>query len=533
MKKFLSIVFLLIMISFSACGGDAVQRENSATFTKDAVGVSEGSVVDWVVTKDSVTIPATDPLLPTLSVGSILVGGSENKQLLRRIVAVFPQDNETRFVTEDIALTDAFEELYISFSQAEKVDVLERTDVVNSIGTRTLSDNPLWMQEIQLLLGDASNAVISLTGTFKYDVTIEGEIEISWGELKKASMAVTGGYDVLLEAQLQAEASFQKTYEQEIGKEIVIARAKMPVGPIFIWIDVMGELKGGVDLSLLASLEAKVGSHTQGDLKVGVQYKENGWNPLYKTNLSTERVGPTLNVYGEMIVRPYLKPELSFEILSVAGPALIVEGFGKLKGSVSSDIVDATVLLELFAGITANAGGKVDVFGYEKSLSFEIFNKEEKIWSKEYVIGETGSDSCLDGSDHPPFPRTHAGLNWSCPEQNNKNWNDAKSYCTGLGGRLPTISELRTLIKDCSATVTGGACTATDACSGFSCLNAVCEGCAQNDTGKYNVFNDPLAFWTSIPVEGNPQFAWLIGFNSAGIGFGETTMEIPVICVSN
>ncbi|HDT11782.1 MAG TPA: PEGA domain-containing protein [bacterium] len=58
-----------------------------------------------------------------------------------------------------------------------------------------------------------------------------------------------------------------------------------------------------------------------------------------------------------------------------------------------------------------------------------------------------------------------SGLKWSKKAPSRMNWSDAMKYCENLkedghsAWRLPTISELRTLIKNCPATQTGGACS--------------------------------------------------------------------------
>jgi len=83
------------------------------------------------------------------------------------------------------------------------------------------------------------------------------------------------------------------------------------------------------------------------------------------------------------------------------------------------------------------------------------------------------------------------GIEWQRPvfpdhEEHFANWLDAKAYCDGLvwgdpprdDWRLPTISELRTLVRGCPGTMTGGSCAYTDACR-EDCWEGDCWGCDQ------------------------------------------------------
>lgn len=67
------------------------------------------------------------------------------------------------------------------------------------------------------------------------------------------------------------------------------------------------------------------------------------------------------------------------------------------------------------------------------------------------------------------FCHSHDYLSWSDKAIEKMNWDDAIKYCEDLGGRLPTIDELRTLIQNCPATETGGECGVTEGCLKISC----------------------------------------------------------------
>ena len=115
-------------------------------------------------------------------------------------------------------------------------------------------------------------------------------------------------------------------------------------------------------------------------------------------------------------------------------------------------------------------------------------------------------------------------------------WTDAKNYCAALswdgysGWQLPDIDQLRTLVRGCIATVTGGACTVSDAssCLDLSCGNTACGGCADlggpGPGGAYwpAELSGILSFyyWSSSGVADYNAYAWYINF-----GYGQVSDE--------
>jgi len=127
-----------------------------------------------------------------------------------------------------------------------------------------------------------------------------------------------------------------------------------------------------------------------------------------------------------------------------------------------------------------------------------------------------------------------SGLTWQIVPTGG-DWLDlpsAESNCEILilGGfsdwRLPTISELRSLIRGCDATMTGGACGVTDGClSDAECWNDSCAGCEYlagpglggaywpvEMTGEIDDF-----YWSSSPVTDYEGYEWCVNFSSGYI----------------
>ncbi len=138
---------------------------------------------------------------------------------------------------------------------------------------------------------------------------------------------------------------------------------------------------------------------------------------------------------------------------------------------------------------------------------------------------DTGSGVSATCTDSEKFCHTHEGLDWSDVSSKTMMRDEAIEYCENIGGRLPTISELRTLVQSCPATETGGECGITDICSAYyDCWNNSCEGCEDDSFGKYSVFGNVGWFWSSS-VRSDTQdldLVWILGFYNGRLDEAET-----------
>lgn len=142
-----------------------------------------------------------------------------------------------------------------------------------------------------------------------------------------------------------------------------------------------------------------------------------------------------------------------------------------------------------------------------------------------------------------PCRDSSSGLTWSARASSNMKWQNAVDYCSsysegGLSGwHLPTISELRTLIKNCDGTVTGGSCGVADSCLSDSCMSGSCY-CAsmENNGGYYSKLgdDDTINLWSSSTIKGALEIygiAWVVYFRSGYVFYNSKSSSYNVRCV--
>jgi len=124
-----------------------------------------------------------------------------------------------------------------------------------------------------------------------------------------------------------------------------------------------------------------------------------------------------------------------------------------------------------------------------------------------------------------------------------RSWQGAQDYCSLLDidgyqdWRLPSIGELRSLIRGCAPTETGSDCDVDDDCSDGICEVAECTGCADGAgpaDGCYRpreLFGPCRGLWSLSSVADDVQDAWGVDFTNGAIFRDLKDYDYSPLCV--
>jgi hypothetical protein len=179
--------------------------------------------------------------------------------------------------------------------------------------------------------------------------------------------------------------------------------------------------------------------------------------------------------------------------------------------------------------------------------------------------GDTDTDSDADGgtdtesdTEYDTTPITGCADAWYdtenarswqvAPLSETMSWSDAEAACDGLvlcehdDWRVPSMDDLRSLIRGCDTTMTGGTCGVTEGCLEYSCWDAEeCQYCAIGvgpaEGGCYwpdevqGVCTDGTNFWSNSVRPDDPTTAWTVYFGTGGVGSVDAAWSQHVRCV--
>ena len=152
-----------------------------------------------------------------------------------------------------------------------------------------------------------------------------------------------------------------------------------------------------------------------------------------------------------------------------------------------------------------------DNINFTKTVNSEVDQEKKDSRNNQKTYAQNNSSE---------MPVLLDGLLWSAKAREAMNWHEAKKYCESLlsDWRLPTISELRLLVKNCSATEKSGECGITDEClSREKCKSQFCDGCSGLSSGEYSKLGDTGWFWSSSEHSNIPDNAWYLNFGNGSV----------------
>ena len=133
-------------------------------------------------------------------------------------------------------------------------------------------------------------------------------------------------------------------------------------------------------------------------------------------------------------------------------------------------------------------------------------------------------------------------IEWSNRSSDEMDWPKAIDYCRNLneGGhsdwRLPDIDELRTLIKNCPKTETGGECRVSEknGCLHEKCWKDPYGSCyceINSDFGYYSKLGEENILWSYSTDSFVTSEAWCVDFERGSLGSGNKLSQHHVRCV--
>ncbi len=144
--------------------------------------------------------------------------------------------------------------------------------------------------------------------------------------------------------------------------------------------------------------------------------------------------------------------------------------------------------------------------------------------SPEFVYGEAKCLSHCLGWDVKEcvWQDPDTGFIWSTARGSSRH-NEAEEYCENLEigdmaqWKLPSISELRTLITGCQRTEADGECGVKDDCLKEECGDIYCAGCRYDLFRGYSKLGDINRLRSSSFVENEDRFFWAIDFGLGSV----------------
>ncbi len=512
--------------AMAACGSskdDTKPADNGGVVLAEHVLILEAKTADDVTVQgDRLLFPrATHADIASKQAGDVLVGdagfspNSPNQWgFLRKVVSVKEDGDNYVVLTERADLTDVVTEGELSgqltVPSLQPTDPAASTKTLGKKGGDTIklldfSGKTLFANtgsvEVQpgKTLGYEANVTLT-KGTLDFTPTFDVGAKIGKpsgfslkGVIKEAHAIANGKLDAVAEVDASFKLIGTATGDDVaalIAKKVfnkpstVIADHKIKLPSLklgFITVPAHAQFRAVVtcDMKWGGETRVVVGEKASATVSAGARYDGSKISPVWDHSESLEQLGPVWTINQDLGLRCAIIPELKLNLWDVAAGEIVAEAYGALeaKATCNSSALTGDVTGSAYAGVSARAKAKLDVFGlykWEKECTLFDMQSPKATFSGSFPLGKGAT--CTD-TPSAPSPTPVSAPSASCFGDTPVAGDDAGTPGDDAGTTDGGTAESGPVMCDHDVCTSGGPLTVgcTKDSQAGACIEAICK----------------------------------------------------------
>ncbi|NOZ09410.1 MAG: hypothetical protein GXO91_11155 [FCB group bacterium] len=348
--------------------------------------------VNEVIISDKVVLPDEDPSItideigedqitltfsgdqPDINENDILVGGNaENGGYLRKVTAVAVNGNTMEIQTTQATLVEAIEQgsldttLTLDFGGSNRS--LYNLELVRKLDGVTVRDNGIDISGTELFNDNfnGTDVLISIpTGTITFTPNLNLGFDINWfGHLHEFHTIASGNLNFNFDIRGEFSGSLAGFNNDDNPVELASFSNSFyqAVGIVPVWETVTLAFEAGYSVDIGYSGSVQAGFDSNIGIESGATWEEGVWSGVWNPSYNFNWHPPEWNAEAHVEIRGYVRPTITIELYSMAGPYLDVEPYARLDASVETN--PPTWAWGLYGGMESTLGFQIQVLDWE------------------------------------------------------------------------------------------------------------------------------------------------------------------------
>ena len=405
---------LIVVLLIAGCGGGGGGATVSGSGTIPATTkVLDASTLAKIATisadQSAIVFSGTTAQLNNVKPGDIIasdVTPSTPEGMLRKVTAIQSTANGTTTVlTSAATLEEAVQKGSFSLKKEfSTTDVVSAKTLAKGVSVAALEISPgalsVSLDKVVIYDADENESTtgdqITASGTVSFRPIVEINGDIDGATLKQFYFSVTG--EETSDITVRAAVPIPGLDKRKLIKEFDLGTQTIWIG----YFPIVTSYKLGLYIGVTGDISLGISANANQNATItgGVKYENGAWAPVSDYKYEDGFQPPTVDASASL--KCYAGPEFSMKFYGVAGPYANFHGYLLLEANPLS-----TPWWELFAGMEANAGAKIELLSGKISARYEakILDRKESLTRAPgaYVKKGTISGSVKDAVSGSPL----------------------------------------------------------------------------------------------------------------------------------